>query len=949
MFKSAATKIAHNSTIPALGGNHDLRPLQDLILAEKQVLISLQRLSVDFAKSAEALKIWGSGEGDDLGDILGASTTLMTQWSNALTQYASYGHQMRDSLKAIRTREEKLDELKRRRKAVCAKAESAEKKLSKMSPEHKNLLMQTEALNALRAEIRTMDSDIMTEEAAIGDFKRTMTKSWMGLKFGGLVECAEKGRIAGEYGRLIVAVGWPLHYTGANLIVISQEIPEEQTQPGMPRNTYYGRAKTEILLSEAYRSVNEVGMSTGPKPPSQLHGQDQAIPSSQGQPQNPFGTPQPPFHGLPHQQTGNSETFGGTPNYLPAPQGLGTGEFFNQPGSPAVGPGSPTQQQYPQPGQLGGYHGYPELQAPPAQHPRSVDDFGVGTQSSGLADQPGPANGGRFATFPVKRSAAGGTTYTVSDPLHHETDSFSSSVAQALSSTSAQGAPSSFYNPEVSYEVSHTVSYTPPPGPPPGAAVQAPVTSGDRNAQHEDNGPANYADDAILAYMLNPAPEDPHDDTVSRHVRFGGVDDMEEEYERRQNIKNDEYEPSYQTQPEKETLKEKGQEELYSPLPEGQPPQYQDLSPRADTAPTRPSLEIPSGKNGGGSANSSPTAVTGDTRFQNQRRIPPPSLEPEEDERALNAAAAREISRELDALSSNFTPPVSPNPSRPSLSEVPDRARTGSLTSLGYPAYNLSAIDNSPLTPPVAPYSRRTPSPHPGTDSPYSPPTAYNRSSPYPPEAVTSEYRQQQPSPPLPDATARMSLSNSRFSNSSAPSRNYDDLPRLPTLSTPLGSPYQTPPEYPSSRGPGVPSSPVSKSSTSLNSQIPPGTRTISAAAFKRSPARMVSGEVPALADNGGTNPLNTIKKRLPASPHPQRDASPSSRGRSGSATALAPATALPPLPAMETSDDDYDYLSAYVASGERDQNEPPEVTPGQGGYAEGRFATDLEGGGGLR
>lgn len=40
MFKSAATKIAHNTTIPALAGNSDLRPLQDLITAEKAVLMT---------------------------------------------------------------------------------------------------------------------------------------------------------------------------------------------------------------------------------------------------------------------------------------------------------------------------------------------------------------------------------------------------------------------------------------------------------------------------------------------------------------------------------------------------------------------------------------------------------------------------------------------------------------------------------------------------------------------------------------------------------------------------------------------------------------------------------------------------------------------------------------------------------------------------------------------
>jgi hypothetical protein len=42
MFKTAATKIAHNSTLPALAENKDLRPLQDLpITAEKAVIVSI--------------------------------------------------------------------------------------------------------------------------------------------------------------------------------------------------------------------------------------------------------------------------------------------------------------------------------------------------------------------------------------------------------------------------------------------------------------------------------------------------------------------------------------------------------------------------------------------------------------------------------------------------------------------------------------------------------------------------------------------------------------------------------------------------------------------------------------------------------------------------------------------------------------------------------------------
>jgi chromosome segregation ATPase len=102
---------------------------------------------------------------------------------------------MREYLKSIRTREENLDELKRRRKTVSSKADAVEKKLSKMGPEHKNLHMQTDSLNVLRAEIRAIDSDIMSEEAALGDFKRSTTRQWVGLKFGGLVECSEKGTV----------------------------------------------------------------------------------------------------------------------------------------------------------------------------------------------------------------------------------------------------------------------------------------------------------------------------------------------------------------------------------------------------------------------------------------------------------------------------------------------------------------------------------------------------------------------------------------------------------------------------------------------------------------------------------------------------------------------------------------------------------------------------------
>ena len=64
-----------------------------------------------------------------------------------------------------------------------------------MSPRNKNFAAHTEVLNNLWKDVREMEFEIKIEEAAFGDFKRTATKVWMGLKFGGLAECCEKGMV----------------------------------------------------------------------------------------------------------------------------------------------------------------------------------------------------------------------------------------------------------------------------------------------------------------------------------------------------------------------------------------------------------------------------------------------------------------------------------------------------------------------------------------------------------------------------------------------------------------------------------------------------------------------------------------------------------------------------------------------------------------------------------
>ena len=114
---------------------------------------------------------------------------------SSLVDYASHGDFMRKQLKVIRTKEESLDNLKRSRRNARRKAKKLDMKLSKMSPESKNSFAQKETLVHLQEEIRKMDAGVMFEETALNNFKRTATKAWMGLKFGGLVECCQKGMV----------------------------------------------------------------------------------------------------------------------------------------------------------------------------------------------------------------------------------------------------------------------------------------------------------------------------------------------------------------------------------------------------------------------------------------------------------------------------------------------------------------------------------------------------------------------------------------------------------------------------------------------------------------------------------------------------------------------------------------------------------------------------------
>ncbi|KAI6015863.1 hypothetical protein BKA83DRAFT_4340109 [Pisolithus microcarpus] len=929
MFKSAATKIAHNSTIPALAvGNRDLRPLQDLITAEKSVLVSLQRLSTDLTKASEALRTWGQGEGDDLGDVLTASTTILSHFSAALTTWASLHHTVRDNMKSVRTREEALDDLRRRRKRVGASAESAEKKLHKMSPEHKNLGAQTDILNKLREEMRVMDGDILREEAALGDYKRKCTKNWMALKFGGLVECCEKGNIVGDIGKTII-----------------QEIPDIVTTPGFPRPPYTGRGHVHDYVEEAQGTVDQVRFSATP---SESRYRLPEAPTSEEQNHTGPSLEQTQSHATAHQIPTPHHDF--TPN---------TGERGTR---------------------------------PPRRQSTSTNDFGVrGTsndesQHSQFSSLPFRGRGDpalvteEFDPFSLSTLANGAVgeepslMASITDALSKSHRGMSMDQTTSISHASVDPVPK--YEPTTGSEghnyhgdrksgdagMGHKRTTarrsTSPPVLPPGAAPAAIRAWDDGMSQGEDG-----------AHSDRPA-------SSSERASQQRIPSSETDGEEEEGLPYDRDDTSYEGEARGRDHRRSGVSSLEASSEGGH-----EREIREKTSTDAESSVIHSTPSTGSETafthnlESSKSDVTLHSRAASRRipRVPPPTLEADftnmnqppslaqiprdetpstvedsthkdntTDEHARNAAAAREISRELETLGSSLAPtsnqPVplyvvqqpsqeSSSPSRPSVSPLQVAQHSRNLSQSPH-----RSTPPSPLAPPSAPFTNRSVSPaRPSAFSTEKLPTPYGEGRPLPSPIVSAR-----------GSPLHLPASSSRSTQLDTPESSS------PSQRSPL---YRTPPEYPRPTPPF--SSPLMAKSTSSLGNVSGANgapRTIAAAAFRRqqqarSASHASNGDTSGPAD---TSPL-VLRRQSPAPTVPPKNSSAPTRRLS----VVNP----DPRTVSDEEGDDFDYIAAYGGGGSTAEREGTERghghsrspslgrgvgSGGGGGYAAGKYSSEL-------
>ena len=633
------------------------------------------------------------------------------------------------------------------------------------------------------------------------------------------------------------------------------ELPQLVTEPGLARPFYTGNARTEAYVAEALRALGDVSINAStPTAPTQFpldvnyqQGTSSAMPSPL--PDNGsivrFGR-----SGLPGDGDGSSQYRGQYGYDAPRPS---LGERSDYDRFPAASQPDEHGAFLPQPDATR-FRSLSTRKLPPASSSNSPsgNDLSI-SQGIGSPIQSQAGSSGRFATFPVKGKDS--VEPMVSEPLVSSRSSLSD-VEQTFPKGDLEDAAPKYEDIEG--------TSTPPPGPPPGAAPPAML----HTSIYGGYDPRSY----------HSGPSFAPDNTVENE------DDIQLPYmaSRRESVRKAPFgsrplpvpRPWLSPGREVETIQE----------PNGRSPSSTtepDSFPDPVQTPLASTQEL----------STAPTVVAKDPP-------PPAPVENLDDEQALHAAAAREISRELDSLMYQPPPPPisrDPSPQRLAPPTTPPTIHTSPR----------SSIESVPPAP--SPFARTR-----------------GRVSGSPPIPRTSSER---PSP-----------TNTRPDPFGSTPSSPAQRAQLPPPGIVLGRPsspslnsLRTPPELPPSISPansqrilpqpqGLPFSPK---------KLSPGTRQgsgmISAAAFRRPPARTGTGsESPVTGSSQDISPLSVRKKDLRGSHTPRMSGT---TGPMSLPSGAQPPESSSPPPELH-HEDEFDYISAYYsAGGDETAGSPPSYT----------------------
>ena len=625
------------------------------------------------------------------------------------------------------------------------------------------------------------------------------------------------------------------------------------TEPGLARPLYTGNVRTEAYVADALRALGEISI-------------DASIPSGRAQLPMDANYQDNDLNATPFSLPGNDSTASLGRGDLPG-DGDGSSQYRYRYDSGAPRPSLgevgdygrlPTTSQTDEHGaflsqaDVNRFQSFSPRKPPPLSSPNTTlrDDLPPFSQR---VVSPVPT-GGRFATFPVRRDSA---AQMIAEPLSASRSTFEGSALLAPPDGDAEDVVPRYE----AIEGTHT----PPPAPPPGAAPPAlhyanlyggyGSGSYDREPPFVPDHIGEKEDDIQLPYMAS-----------ERRAPFGSRPLPT---------------PRQLAQADREAITTEVHSECVLICTEP------DLIPdplQTSLAPTE--------------RESTPTATAQALVSQERTLTPPPPVEDLDDERALNAAAAREVSRELDSLM--YHPPAVMQRSSPPQTSAPAPLSIPPVASS--PPRSSSESVTQPSSPFTRSRGRGAGSPQTPRSSTEQPPTGNVTSSPHVVQVPSSS--KQQASLPPPNFAAA--------------------LPSSPSPSNASTPPFRTPPENPPSptlMQRSLPQSPAVSHSPARRPPLPrTGAGMISAAAFRRQPPR--TGSEPQPSPSPGTrdvSPLSIKKRGLLNSPNAPRSGAYNPLPPLPGARPSGPVISTPPEQHLG-QEGEFDYLSAYYLNNGGDE-----------------------------
>ncbi|KAF7728392.1 hypothetical protein EC973_006200 [Apophysomyces ossiformis] len=213
----------------------DTKGLSLWIYGERNDLASLRTLLYQRSKTNKAFEEWtkeesqesGGKEGRDLEDIGNKLVKLLEKQLEIEQTYAEKNKQFRQAIKAIREREEKLSDIREKKRSLKERIHN----LTKSNPKSPKLV-------EFQKELESLERDTHDTEMEMRDFKRFALREAFYSRFNAMNEFAEKTAIIAGFGKYIV-----------DLLDI------EPTPRGESRRPYEKESESTTILADALMAV----------------------------------------------------------------------------------------------------------------------------------------------------------------------------------------------------------------------------------------------------------------------------------------------------------------------------------------------------------------------------------------------------------------------------------------------------------------------------------------------------------------------------------------------------------------------------------------------------------------------------------------------------------------------------------------------------------------------